>query len=126
MVKSLLAILLTLSVAAGCTFGGSAPDPGYSVAIETQPSPMQSGRLNTITVRVKDKAERPLTGAKVTVRAEHKSMGHGGGGTVQTDEREPGVYSGGLIPPMDGKYALMVAVEGSQGKSEKSLDFEVR
>lgn len=95
--KPVFGCLIVLLLAAGCT--ARAEDPGYTVLLETQPSPMQSGRLNTVTVRVKDRADRPVTGAKVTVKAEHKGMAHGGG-TFSTDEREPGVYSGGLIPPM--------------------------
>jgi hypothetical protein len=87
---------------------------------------MQSGRLATITVQVQDPAGQPLTGAKVTFKAQHPGMAHGAGGTITADEREPGVYSGGLIPPMSGTYVVTVTVEGPQGKSEKSIDADVQ
>jgi hypothetical protein len=128
-VKSVLGFLLVLLVAAGsaassaCSSGGA--EANYEVFVETQPSPMQSGRLATVNLRIRDGGGQPLSGAKVTFKAQHTGMAHGSGGTVTAEEREPGVYSGGLIPPMSGKYAMTVVVEGPRGKSEKTLDAEV-
>lgn len=121
--------LLGLLLAAGCTASSSAPaakDVGYDVALETQPTPMQSGRLATVTVRVKDSGGQALSGANVTFKGQHASMAHGAGATIATQEREPGVYSGGFTPTMGGKYTLTVTVEGPAGKAEKAIESEAR
>lgn len=128
--KALITILLALLFAAGCTSSatssGKGTDAGYDVSLETQPSPMQSGRLATVTIRVKDAGGQPLSGANVTVKGQHTSMAMGGASTITAQEREPGVYSGGFTPTMGGKYAMTVTVDGPQGKSEKTIDAEVR
>lgn len=124
----LLVLLLTTTACAGGGGGGGAASKGtdYQVGLETQPSPMQSGRLATVTLRIKDPGGQPVSGAKVTFKGEHTGMGMGGGGTVDTQEREPGVYSGGFTPTMGGKYAVTVTVDGPRGRGEKTIDAEAQ
>ena len=114
----IVATVVLLLLVAGCA-GGAGVD--YAVALETQPAPMQNGRLGTVVLRIKDKDGQPLKGAKVSYKAEHTGMSHGAA-TGTAEEKEPGVYQGGLLPPMSGKYALTVTIEGAQGKGEKKLD----
>jgi hypothetical protein len=118
--------MLALVLVTGCAASSRATDPSYAVVMETQPTPMQSGRLATVTIRIKDAGGQPLSGANVTFKGQHSSMAHGAGASVATQEREPGVYSGGFTPTMGGKYTMTVTLEGSQGKSEKTLDAEVQ
>jgi hypothetical protein len=122
---SVARLLLGLLLVAGCASPGST-DPGYAVSMETQPAPMQSGRFASVIIRVEDEERRPVTGAKVTFNAQHTGMQHGAGGTVTGQEREPGVYSGDIIPPMSGKYSVKVVVDSPAGKSERTLETEVR
>lgn len=114
---------LLLVVAAGCV--GPRPDPGYAISMETQPSPMQNGRVSTVMVRVKQPDGAPLIGAKVTFKAQHATMQHGAG-TVATQEREPGVYAAEYLPSMSGSYRVTVNVEAPQGQAERVLDASVR
>ena len=114
----IVAMIVLLLLVGGC---GGAAGADYAVALETQPSPIQNGRLGTVVLRVKDKDGQPLKGAKVSYRAEHVGMGHGAV-TGVAEEKEPGVYQGGLLAPMRGTYALTVTIEGAQGKGEKKLD----
>jgi hypothetical protein len=116
--------LLTFLVGAGCASGSTGPDPGYSVALETQPAPMQNSRVATVMLRVQQSNGAPLTGAKVSFIPEHTGMGHSKP-TINTQEREPGVYSAEYMPPMAGQYRVTVVVEGSQGKVERALDATV-
>lgn len=129
-VKILTTILLALFVAAGCTSSSSsvqsATAAGYDVSLVTQPAPMQSGRLATVTIRVTETGGQALGGANVTFKGQHASMAHGAGATISTQEREPGVYSGGFTPTMGGRYTMTVTVDGPKGKGEKTIDAEVQ
>lgn len=119
--------LVALALVGGCTSASSSsgPDAGYAIDMEIQPSPMQSGRLATVTIRVRD-GDKPLSGASVMFKGQHTGMSMGGGGTVDTQERGPGSYTGGFSPTMGGKYAIKVTVEGPRGRSEKTIDAEAQ
>jgi hypothetical protein len=122
-VRVIAGVLGVLLLLAGCS--ARPEDPGYTVLLETEPAPMQSGRLNTVTVRVADRADRPVSGARVTVQAQHSGMAHGRA-TISTGEAAPGVYRGDLLPTMGGTYSLTVTVEGAQSKVERAINFNVR
>ena len=115
-------VLLVL-VVGGCT--SPSPDPGYTVALETQPSPMQSSRVGTLLLRVEQANGTPLTGARVSFVPEHKGMAHSKP-TINTQEREPGVYAGEYMPSMAGDYRVTVTIEGAQGRVQRTLDTSVR
>lgn len=122
----LLLVGLLVVATVGCTAGSAARgDPGYTVSLESQPTPMQSGRVATVSVRVTQADGAPLTGATVSFVAEHTGMSMGKG-TVATQERAPGVYGGEYIPPMAGTYRLTVKVEGPQGQVERVLEASAR
>lgn len=127
-VRRWVGLFLVAALTAGCAGGGGAASKGtdYAVALQTQPTPMQSGRLATVTLRVSDTSGQPVSGASVTFKGQHTSMSMGGGGTVEAQEREPGLYSGGFTPPMGGRYAITVTVDGPRGKGEKTLDAEAQ
>ena len=109
----------------GCT-STAGVDPGYVISLETQPSPMQTGGVATVLVRVQQPDGAPLSGAKVVFRPEHTSMSKGKPTTITTLERDSGVYAAEYLPPMSGKYRVTVDVDGPKGKGEKAFDAEVR
>ncbi|MBI2755922.1 MAG: FixH family protein [Chloroflexi bacterium] len=120
-------VSLVLVVGAGCSAGSSsAPDAGFTVNMDTQPTPMQSGRVATVTLRVAQPGGAAVTGAKVSFTPEHTSMSMGSGGPVATQEREPGVYSAEYLPAMSGTYRVTVNVEASQGRTQRVIDANVR
>ena len=121
-IQRLLLGLVLLLVA--CT--SSQADPGYVVVLETQPAPMQSGRVATVTVRVQQPDGAPLGGAKVIFKPEHTGMSMSGPPTMNTQEREPGVYAAEYMPSMGGQYRVTVQIEGPAGKSEKVFDADAR
>ena len=120
LVFCLVLVLSLAACAAGNTGGG---DAGYRVSLETQPAPLQNGRLGQVVVRVQDKDGQPVRNAKVSVKAQHRNMNHGST-TADAQEKEPGVYQGGMIAPMTGDYDVTVTVEGTQGKGEQKLEFQ--
>jgi hypothetical protein len=103
-----------------------AQDPGYGVQIETQPTPMQSGKVATVLLRVQDTSGSPLHGARVTFTPEHSGMSMGGTPPTTAAEREPGVYSADFIPAMGGAYRVSVEVDGPRGKAQRAFDADVR
>jgi len=119
--KTVLICLTSMLLIVGCATGGA--DAGYRVSLETQPAPLQNGRLGQVVVRVQDKDGQPLRDAKVGVKAQHRNMGHGST-TADAQEREPGVYQGGMIAPMSGDYDVTITVQGPQGKSEQKLELQ--
>ena len=119
-----LALLLLLTAAA-CAGPAARPDPGFAISLESQPAPMQSGRVATVTIRVNQADGAPLAGARVSFIPEHTGMSMGRP-TVATQEREPGVYSAEHMPSMAGAYRFTVKVEAAQGQAERVLDVSVR
>ena len=119
-----LAALLLL--VAGCSRPAAPEDAAYRVQLETQPSPIQSGRLTTVTLRIADGTGKPLSGAKVSFKADHTGMSMGGSGLTATDEAQPGVYRGSFVPQMGGTYRLTVTIDGPQGTSEQTLEAQVQ
>jgi hypothetical protein len=122
------ALISISAVIAGC--GGSSAAPGDSgadaITVETQPTPLEQGRRSSGTIRVRDAAGQPVTGAKVAFKAQHKTMSHAPDANGTAEEREPGVYNSSFLPSMSGTYRLTIAVDRPQGKSQKTLHTEIR
>ena len=118
-----LTLLLALVLLLGACATGGGPDAGYRVSLQTQPAPLQNGRLGQVVVRVEAEDGQPVRDAKVIVKAQHRGMSHGST-TADAQEKEPGVYQGGMIAPMSGDYDVTVTVEGPRGKSERKLEFQ--
>ena len=119
-------LVVLAALLAACTSStASNPDPGYAVSIETQPAPMQSGRVATVSVRVNQPDGSPLRGAKVSFVPEHSGMSMSKP-TMNAQEREPGVYATEYMPTMGGGYRVTVRVEGPAGTTEKVFDADVR
>ena len=118
------AVLTLLSACGGsATPADSGPDV---ITVETQPPQLEQGRRATVTIRVKDTAGQPVAGAKVAFKAQHKTMSHAPDANSTAEEREPGVYASNFLPSMSGSYRLTIAVDGPKGKSQKTVDTEIR
>jgi hypothetical protein len=78
---------------------------------------MQTGRLATLTLRVRGNDGKPVTGAVVTVSATMQVHDdHGAPDTATADEQEPGTYVRGLVPSMPGPWELIVTVDSPDGQ----------
>jgi hypothetical protein len=127
-----LAVVAGGAAAAGC--GGSDSGAGGStggtgsdtITVETQPSPLESGRRATVTIRIKDAGGQPLGGARVNFKAQHRTMNHGADADRAAEEREPGVYGVTFLPSMAGSYRMTVSVDGPKGRSQATVHTEVR
>ncbi len=116
----------TVTACGGGAASGTGGTGNDAITVETQPSPLQSGRRATVSVRVNDASGQPIAGAKVNVKAQHKTMSHGADADRLAEEREPGVYSINFLPSMAGSYRVTVSVDGPKGKSQATVDTEVR
>ena len=118
------AVLVSLSACGGSAApADSGPDV---ITVETQPTQLEQGRRATVTIRVKDTSGQPVTGAKVAFKAQHKTMSHAPDANTTAEEREPGVYASNFLPSMTGAYRFTIAVDGPKGKSQKTVDTEIR
>ena len=132
--RRLLAALVVAggAAAAGCgesaagAGGGTGGTGSDSITVETQPSPLESGRRAMVTIRVRDAAGQPLGGARVNFKAQHRTMNHGADADRAAEEREPGVYGVTFLPSMAGSYRMTVSVDGPKGRSQATVDTEVR
>jgi hypothetical protein len=119
--------LITLVVV---LFGGVACNkhqatPGFAIDTAFSPEPARIGR-ESVTVRMKDSAARPVTGAHLMVEG---NMSHAGMAPVfgEGKEIEPGRYEANLDLSMRGSWVISLHVRLASGeKIERQIPIEVK
>jgi hypothetical protein len=107
-----LAATLTLALlTAGCR---RAPEPAVTIDSEIVPRPVRVGPA-TISLRLRGKAARPVTGALIALEGD---MSHAGMAPVFGDAREtePGHYEGSLNFTMPGDWVVLMHVTLANGQ----------
>jgi hypothetical protein len=116
---ALVGLLLVLS-AAGCQRGGEA-DRDVQVDLKVEPDPPQVGKAS-LTLVVKDAADRPIEGAKLKLEG---NMSHAGMKPVFAEAREEkaGRYRADLEFTMGGDWFILIDGQLADGRSfRKKID----